>query len=67
MTTAAIGLQGIGSAATYIGILLYMTKSVIESGLPQTQANAMVSRCGWLRSAWATLLGPLWGVLHLTW
>ena len=50
ITTAAIGLQGIGSAATYIGTLLYMTKSVIESGLPQTeQASAMVSSL-WLAS-----------------
>ena len=42
--------KGNGSAATYISSLLYMNKSVIESGMPRTeQANAMVSIL-WLAS-----------------
>ena len=44
MTYLAIGVQGLGSSATYIGALLYMMKSARESGLPETdQTNGMVS------------------------
>ena len=44
MTFLAIGVQGIGFAATYIGTLLYMMKSARESGLPDNeQTIGMVS------------------------
>ena len=50
VTVAAITLQGIGSAFAYIGTLTYMTKRVLDSGLPKTeQASAMVSSL-WLAS-----------------
>ena len=44
MTVFSIGLQGLGSAATYLGTLLYMLKSTQKAGLPDTdQTNGMVS------------------------
>ena len=50
VTVAAITLQGIGSAFAYIGTLTFMTKRVLDSGLPKTeQASAMVSSL-WLAS-----------------
>ena len=50
VTVAAITLQGIGSAFAYIGTLTFMTKRVLDSGLPKTeQAIAMVSSL-WLAS-----------------
>ena len=37
LTIAAIALQGVGSAAVYIGSLLYMMKGVSEAGLPDKE------------------------------
>ena len=44
MTFLSLGVQGLGSAATYIGALLYMMKSVKDSGISVTeQTTGMVS------------------------
>ena len=44
ITITALGLQGLGSAFTYIGTLLYMMKAVLDSGLPdKEQTRGMVS------------------------
>ena len=44
LVVVSLGLQGLGSAATYLGALLYMMKSCINSGLPDNeQTNGMVS------------------------
>ena len=40
----SVGLQGVGTAATYIGTLLYMMRGVSEAGLPdKEQTRGMVS------------------------
>ena len=42
LTVTSLAIQGIGSAATYIGSLLFMLKGVSEAGLPnneQTRGN----------------------------
>ena len=36
LSIVAIAVQGLGSAATYIGSLLYMLKGVSDAGLPDT-------------------------------
>ena len=44
LTVVSLGLQGMGSAATYLGTLLYMMKGVTEAGLPDNeQTKGMVS------------------------
>ena len=44
MMFVSLGITGVGSAATYIGTLLYMLRSARESGLPGTeQTSGMVS------------------------
>ena len=44
VTVTALSVQGLGSAFTYIGTLLYMMKAVSEAGLPDTdQTRGMVS------------------------
>lgn len=44
LTVVSISVQGLGSAATYLGSLLYMLKGVKEAGLPETeQVKSMVS------------------------
>ena len=44
MMFLSLGVQGVGSAATYMGTLLYMMKSVRDSGIPGTeQTSGMVS------------------------
>ena len=44
MIFLSLGIQGLGSAATYIGALLYMMKSARDAGIPETeQTNGMVS------------------------
>merc|ERR1712179_876552 len=44
LTVFSLVLQGIGSAATYLGSLLYMMKSILAAGLPDNdQSNGMVS------------------------
>ena len=44
LVVVSLGLQGLGSAATYLGALLYMMKSVIDAGLPDNeQTKGMVS------------------------
>ena len=44
LVVVSLGLQGMGSAATYLGALLYMMKSCVRSGLPDNeQTNGMVS------------------------
>ena len=37
MSVASISLQGVGSAATYIGSLLFMLKGVSDAGLPDSE------------------------------
>ena len=44
LTVFSLVLQGIGSAATFLGSLLYMMKSILAAGLPDNdQSNGMVS------------------------
>ena len=44
LTVASIGVQGLGSAATFLGSLLYMMKSATDVGLPDSdQTKGMVS------------------------
>ena len=44
LTVVSIGLQGLGSAATYLGTLMYMLKGTQRAGLPDTeQTTGMVS------------------------
>ena len=44
MSVTALGLQGLGSAFTYIGTLLFMMNSVKDAGLPdKEQTRGMVS------------------------
>ena len=37
MSVAAISVQGVGTAATYIGSLIFMFKGVSEAGLPDSE------------------------------
>ena len=43
LTVTALAIQGIGSAATYIGSLLFMLKGVSEAGLPDNEQTRGVS------------------------
>ena len=46
LSVLSLGVQGIGSAATYIGSLLYMMKGVDMAGLPdkeQTRGKSLIS------------------------
>ena len=44
LVVVSLGLQGLGSAATYLGTLLYMMKGALDSGLPDNeQTKGMVS------------------------
>jgi len=44
LTVVSVSVQGLGSAATYLGSLLYMMKGVKDAGLPETeQVKSMVS------------------------
>ena len=43
LTVTSLAIQGIGSAATYIGSLLFMLKGVSEAGLPDNEQTRGVS------------------------
>jgi len=44
LSVVSLALQGMGSAATYLGTLLYMMKGILEAGLPDNdQTKGMVS------------------------
>ena len=44
LTIVSMGLQGLGSAATFLGTLLYMMKSTVDAGLLESeQTKSMVS------------------------
>ena len=58
----SLGLQGMGSAATYLGSLLYMMKSCIDSGLPDSeQTNGMVSSLWVVSDCFGSYIGSTLG------
>ena len=58
------GLQGVGTAATYIGTLLYMMRGVSEAGLPdKEQTRGMVSSLWVMADSVGGYLGDTLGSL----
>ena len=62
LVVVSLGLQGMGSAATYLGSLLFMLKSCIDSGLPDNeQTNGMVSSLWVVSDCFGSYLGSTLG------
>ena len=75
LTVLSIGLQGLGSAATYLGTLLYMMKSMVNSGFPESEQTTgmvsslwVVSDCAGsaLGSALGSVAYDMWGFKRAT-
>ena len=71
LTTVSLGVQGLGSAFTYIGSLVFMMRAALGAGLPdKEQTRAMVSGLwvisdcagGYLGSQLGSLAYDTWGL-----
>lgn len=62
LTVTSIGFQGVGSAFSYLGSLLYMMKSARDAGLPDTeQVSSMVSSLWVVSDCFGGYLGSMFG------
>ena len=62
LTTVSLGVQGLGSAFTYIGSLVFMMKAALGAGLPdKEQTRAMVSSLWVISDCAGSHLGSSFG------